>query len=195
MAIIQTITGIHYVHKYRTNSATSEQFPCFLCSFLYPFCSPLLTWNPPCCDRIRPPQSQVARKLISPFPHSTPYTPHSEILTPWGFPELNIHFTKTTSRTWVTRSSTISIVIRLDSFFFLRSQINLKCPVFKFSNLWNSYLCKTNKILALKILKKKTLNSSFFIDLSRLVLFFNIFNLYAPKICYKKPQVYYTEAN
>jgi hypothetical protein len=71
-----------------------------------PLCFLLLTWNPPCCDRIRPPQSQVVRKLISPFPHSTPYTLHSKIPTPWGFPELNIHFTKTTSRTWVTRSST-----------------------------------------------------------------------------------------
>ncbi len=33
----------------------------------------------------RPPWSQVARKLISPFPSP----PHSKIPTPWGFPELN----------------------------------------------------------------------------------------------------------
>ncbi len=100
-----------------TNIERIVQFmsiPCFLFPFslslLLPFVSlyfPLLTWNPPCCDRICPPQSQVARKLISPFPHSTPYTPHSKIPTPWGFPELNIHFTKTTSQTWVTRSSTL----------------------------------------------------------------------------------------
>ncbi len=46
---------------------------CFpsLSSPFAPLCSLLPTWNPPCCDRIRPPQSQVARKLISPFPHST----------------------------------------------------------------------------------------------------------------------------
>ncbi len=30
--------------------------------------SPLLTWNPPCCDRIRLPWSLVARKLISSLP-------------------------------------------------------------------------------------------------------------------------------
>ncbi len=36
----------------------------------------------------RPPWSQVARKLISPLP-SPPFPPHSEIPTPWGFPELN----------------------------------------------------------------------------------------------------------
>jgi hypothetical protein len=61
-----------------------------------------------------PPRSQVARKLISPFPHSTPYTPHSEIPTPRGFPRLNIQLTKTTSRTWVTRSSTIYAPSRTD---------------------------------------------------------------------------------
>jgi photosystem II stability/assembly factor-like uncharacterized protein len=54
-----------------------------------------------------PPRSQAARKLISPFPSPSPYTPHSEIPTPWGSPELNIHFTKTTSRTWLTRSRTV----------------------------------------------------------------------------------------
>jgi hypothetical protein len=74
---------------------------CFplLTSLCSPFYSPLLTWNPPCCDRIRPPWSQVARKLISPFPslpisipphfHPSPFPPHSEIPTPWGFPVLN----------------------------------------------------------------------------------------------------------
>jgi hypothetical protein len=46
-----------------------------------------------------PPRSQVARKLISPFPSPSPYTPYSKIPTPWGFPELNIHFTRTTFRT------------------------------------------------------------------------------------------------
>ncbi len=55
-----------------------------------------------------PPQSQVTCKLISPFPSPSPYTPHSEIPTPWGFPELNIHITKTTSRAWLTRSSTLA---------------------------------------------------------------------------------------
>ncbi len=50
----------------------------------------------------RPPWSQVARKLISPFPSP----PHSKIPTPWGFPELNMCLTKTTSRIRLTRSGT-----------------------------------------------------------------------------------------
>jgi hypothetical protein len=41
-----------------------------------PLCSPfnplLLTWNPPSCDRIRPPRSQVACKLTSPVPTLSP---------------------------------------------------------------------------------------------------------------------------
>jgi hypothetical protein len=53
-----------------------------------------------------PPRSQVACKLISPFPSPSPYTPLSKIPTPWGSPELNMNITKTTSRTWLTRSST-----------------------------------------------------------------------------------------
>ncbi len=112
MAMIQTITGIHYVHEYRTNNAICDQSPCFLfplsLSLLLPFVSLYLLGTLLAVIGSCPPRSQVARKLIiSPFPHSTPYTPHSEILTPWGFPKLNIHFTKTTSRTWVTRSSTL----------------------------------------------------------------------------------------
>ncbi len=74
----------------------TEQSPLFLCfpflhSHLLPIRLPLLTWNPPCCDRIRPPRSQVACKLIFPFPSPCSYTPHSEIPTPWGFPDPNIH--------------------------------------------------------------------------------------------------------
>jgi hypothetical protein len=95
LAIIQTITGIHYVYEYRMNNAIVEQTPCFLLfPFLIPFCPPfvslyllgtLLAVIGSC-----PPRSQVARKLISPFPSPSPYTPHSKIPTPWGFPELNM---------------------------------------------------------------------------------------------------------
>jgi hypothetical protein len=58
-----------------------------------PFVSPsgpfLLTWNPPSCDRIRPPRSQVACKLTSPVPTlypnppplQTPRTPTAQRLT------------------------------------------------------------------------------------------------------------------
>jgi hypothetical protein len=50
----------------------------------------------------RPPWSQVARKLISPFPSP----PHSKFPTPWGSPELNMRLTRTTSRIRLTRSGT-----------------------------------------------------------------------------------------
>ncbi len=83
-------------------------FPLLISPCWFPFCSPflapLLTWNPPCCDWIRPPWSQVARKLIPSFP-SLPIcyssVSHSEIPTPCGFPKLMRPFTKTTSQHWL----------------------------------------------------------------------------------------------
>ncbi len=70
--------------------------PCFFLPLLIPPFAPLfnpslLTWNPPCCDRIRPPRSQVVRKLTSPFPSPGSYTPLPKIPTPRGFPDPNIH--------------------------------------------------------------------------------------------------------
>ncbi len=51
-----------------------------------PFVSPsgprLLTWNPPSCDRIRPPRSQVACKLTSPVPTLYPNLPPLQIPRP-----------------------------------------------------------------------------------------------------------------
>jgi hypothetical protein len=88
------VTSIHYVHEYVTVSYRAIPllfaFP-LLHSLLLPIRLPLLTWNPPCCDRILPPRSQVARKLIFPFPSPCSYTPHSKIPTPRGFPDPNIH--------------------------------------------------------------------------------------------------------
>ncbi len=53
--------------------------PCFYLPLPAPLFSPLypllLTWNPPSCDRNRPPRSQVACKLTSlvpPFPQTLP---------------------------------------------------------------------------------------------------------------------------
>ncbi len=72
-------------------------FPCFFSpladSLLLPFLIPS-TYLEPCCDRIRPPWSQVARKLIliSIPPHllpiCSPSVSHSETPTPCGFPKL-----------------------------------------------------------------------------------------------------------
>ncbi len=64
--------------------------PCFFLSpCQFPFVSPcfhfnplLLTWNPPSCDRIRPPRSQVACKLTSPVPTLSPNPPPSKFPEP-----------------------------------------------------------------------------------------------------------------
>ncbi len=76
--------------------------PWFCLPLLIPLClplcalldSPLLTWNPPSCDRIRPPRSQVACKLTSPDSTLSPPSPLQIPRTP-NTPRL----TKTTSGT------------------------------------------------------------------------------------------------
>jgi hypothetical protein len=89
-----------------TNNVIMAQSPCFLlfpflislCPLLIPF---YLLGTLLAVIGSRPPWSQVARKLISPFPsppHSLPF-PKSR---PLGFPELNMHLTKMTSRIWLT---------------------------------------------------------------------------------------------
>ncbi len=88
------VTSVHYAHEYVT--VNYRAIPLLLCfpflhSLLLPVRLPLLTWNPPCCDRICPPRSQVARKLIFPFLSPCSYTPHSKIPTPRGFPDPNVH--------------------------------------------------------------------------------------------------------
>ncbi len=105
------ITGIHmYTSRVIVHCRTIPLLFAFpsLHSPLLPIRLPSLTWNPPCCDRIRPPRSQVACKLISPFPSPCSYTPHSKIPTPPGFSRSKYTFIRTTSRTWLTRSSTIT---------------------------------------------------------------------------------------
>ncbi len=83
--------------------------PCWfpLSSPLYPL---LLTWNPPSCDRNRPPQSQVACKLTPPihYPANVPSHPKSRPLL--GFPRSNVHSIRTTLRTRPISSQTIRIV-------------------------------------------------------------------------------------
>jgi hypothetical protein len=76
---------------------------CFplLISLCSPFRSLLLTWNPPCCDRIRPTWSQVARKLISSFP-SLPIPSPFRNPDPLGFSRVKCASTKTTSQHWLT---------------------------------------------------------------------------------------------
>jgi hypothetical protein len=70
--------------------------PCFYSPLLAPLVSPLysllLTWNPPSCDRIRPPWSQVACELTSLVPPFTQPSPLQIPRTPTGQ-----RLTKTTS--------------------------------------------------------------------------------------------------
>jgi hypothetical protein len=57
---------------------------------LFPF---PLTWNPPCCDRIRPPLPWVAHKLTPAFPSSAHLASPTRNPDPLGFPEprIDIH--------------------------------------------------------------------------------------------------------
>jgi hypothetical protein len=87
-------TGIFYQFNHSniyTNTSYNIQLymahsPCFYLplpispfSPLYPF---LLTWNPPSCDRNRPPRSQVACKLTLPCPNLHPNPPPSKFPEP-----------------------------------------------------------------------------------------------------------------
>jgi hypothetical protein len=101
---------------------------------LIPFCSPfvslyllgtLLVVIGSC-----PPRSQVARKLIFPFPSPYPYTPYSKIPTPPGSPRSKYTFIRTTSRTWFTRSSTITIkniIFSVGQLLSVNGSYNLNC--------------------------------------------------------------------
>ncbi len=78
--------------------------PCYFLPLLIPPFAPLfnpsqLTWNSSCCDRIRPPRSQVARKLTSPFPSPGSYTPPTQNPDPPGFSRSKYKFIRTTLRT------------------------------------------------------------------------------------------------
>jgi hypothetical protein len=126
-----------YLHEYRIQCNCSaipllSAFP-FLIPLWSPFVSPYLLGTLLAVIGSCPPRSQVARKLISPFPSPSPYTPLSKIPTPWGFPELNMHITKTTSQTWLTRSSTIRHL-------FYTFYVNFPCIFFLFLFLSHSLL-------------------------------------------------------
>ncbi len=74
-----------YIYTWRTPLAFNLPLPLPLSSPFYPL---LLTWNPPSCDRNRPPRSQAACKLTLPSPSFTqtlplqiPRTPTAQRLT------------------------------------------------------------------------------------------------------------------
>ncbi len=70
----------------------------------------VLTWNPPSCDRNRPPQSQVARKLTPLVPHLAPCTLPPKIPPFLGFSRSNAHLIRTTLQTRPTRSRTVGFL-------------------------------------------------------------------------------------
>jgi hypothetical protein len=78
--------------------------PCYGFPLLVPFSTYLA---PSDCDRNRPPQSQVARKLNPFVPHCSPYTLPTKFPTLLGFPELNVHLIRATSQTLSPVYSTI----------------------------------------------------------------------------------------
>jgi hypothetical protein len=59
---------------YMAHSPCLPYFPLLipLAPFAPLYDSPLLTWNPPSCDRIRPPRSRVACKLTPLLSHPSP---------------------------------------------------------------------------------------------------------------------------
>jgi hypothetical protein len=99
-------TGIH-LHR-RIQIVCTWRIPLALLSPLAPlvplFRSLSLTWNPPCCDRIRPPRSQVACKLTSPFSTLSSTLPPPNSQNP-GYQRL----TKTTLRLRRLLSGTVSL--------------------------------------------------------------------------------------
>ncbi len=109
--------------------------PCWL-PFAFPLCSPfeplLLTWNPPSCDRIRPPPSQVACKLTSldppspqPSPFQIPRTPITPRLTKTTSGTIR-HLLSGTSAPWCT-STYIGVCVNVSkmlSEFHLRTSVS-----------------------------------------------------------------------
>jgi hypothetical protein len=79
------VTGIHYVHEYRLQYTWCNPLAFFSLCWI-PFAPPsnplYLLGNPPSCDRIRPPWSQVACKLTSPFSTLSPIPPPSKFPEP-----------------------------------------------------------------------------------------------------------------
>ncbi len=69
------VSDILYIHEHRLQYTWRIPLAFYL-PLLIPLCSPLypllLTWNPPSCDTICPPGSQVACKLTSPVPTLSP---------------------------------------------------------------------------------------------------------------------------
>jgi hypothetical protein len=108
-----SISSIPYIHRHGLQCTTIHGVsPLFLSplasSPFLPLCPLLLTWNPPCCDRNRPPRSQVACKLTSlaypspkPSPLQIPRTPTVQRLTKKTSGILRLLLSGTYTITWI----------------------------------------------------------------------------------------------
>jgi hypothetical protein len=131
-------TGIH-LHIYTNiNYNVHGAFPLLYCIPLLiplaPLSNPLsLTWNTPCYDRIRPPRSQVACKLTSPFSTLSPTLPPPNSQNP-GYQRL----TKTTLRIRHLLSGTVStlhISVYCQYFLFTNFSVSVNTPGSLLTNL------------------------------------------------------------
>ncbi len=84
--------------------------PCYKFPLLVPFSTYLA---PSSCERNRPPQSQVARKLVPLCPPLPLYTLPTKFPTHLGFPELNVHLIRATSQTLSPVYNTVSLIAGL----------------------------------------------------------------------------------
>jgi hypothetical protein len=89
-------TSIHLYTQIQITVHVTHSPLLYRLSFLIPLAplfDPLsLTWNPPCCDRIRPHWSPIACKLNSPILSPCSYTPSSKFPTPGVSPfQIYIH--------------------------------------------------------------------------------------------------------
>ncbi len=150
-------------------STRQELFPWHI-FLLLPFASltPLSTYlEPSFCDRIRPPRSQVARKLTPLFPHLAHVPSHPKSRPPWGFPDPNMHLIRTTLRTQPTSSRTVVLpnILSFQRAVILKSVVlvvhhpliwQLVCPTFgldlqkkKADNFYikihSAYTCRANR--------------------------------------------------
>jgi hypothetical protein len=115
---LSSIQSFQYIHEYelqytiihgRIPLAFNLPFLLPLSSLLHPL---LLTWNPPSCDRNRPPRSQVACKLTLPCPTLHPNPPPSK----FPEPQLAQCPTKTTSGIFRTLLSGTRTILLLEAF-------------------------------------------------------------------------------
>ncbi len=95
---LSSIQSFQYIHEHELQcSNVHDAFPLLW----FPLAnSLLLTWNPPSCDRNRPPQTRVACKLTPLVLHLAPVPSLPKFQPPLGFPSPNVHLIRAPLQTW-----------------------------------------------------------------------------------------------